>query len=400
MTVRTLMIAGALIFFGLLATAFGTTVVLLGDDSGGARTVGLTNRQGMLSQKVAKEALAYARAPTQDVLTQLRNTMHVFSVTQRALRYGGSAPLDLDGQRFEQVVGATDPELQRMLQKASSQWDTIVDAIEQLIVAAQRRTEALNQVELKNPRLMRKMDEVTSLLSGRRRVGALQLAGQQGIAAERAVKEALMFDIAPDPARRDQLLASIGTFELGHSDLRNGRARGSRGPKLRRPGADLAEKLDEANWLWIDQAEALTQLANEEAGYHRAVRSITQTNPELLETLSAAAVRADLVVARNVRRLEGIQLAVLAMGVLIALAAIVVSVRLGASLRRLRDVADAISRGDVDSPVGVQGIGEIRDLSRSFERMRLSLQKAMELIERSGAHTRQEGTARSTIDLP
>ncbi|MEM7676554.1 MAG: hypothetical protein AAF449_11175 [Myxococcota bacterium] len=45
MTVRRLLIAGALTFFGLLAVAFGTTVLLFGDGSGGARVVGLTNRQ-------------------------------------------------------------------------------------------------------------------------------------------------------------------------------------------------------------------------------------------------------------------------------------------------------------------------------------------------------------------
>lgn len=399
MTVRTLLIAGALTFFALLATAFATTVLLIGDGSGGARSVGLTNRQGMLSQKVAKEALAYARSPTPDVLTQLRTTMQIFSVTHRALRFGGPAPLDLDGQNFEDVTAATDPELRRLLKDASDLWNEIGDAIEALILAAQQRTEALAQVELKNPRLMRKMNEVTQLLAQRELAAALRVAAHQGVMAERTVKEALLYDAAPNAARREQLVSSIAAFERGHDALRRGRTlRSSNGryPAPIRPTPPVAEKLDEAKWLWIDQAEALTRLASEEGEYHRAVATITETNPKLLEALGEAAVRADWVAARNLRRLETVQLVVLSLGLAIAILAIVIAVRIGASLRKLRDVADAISRGDVDSSVAVVGIGEVRDLSRAFERMRLSLRKAMELLERTSMSQRPESSSRSS----
>ncbi len=378
MTVRTLLIVGALAFFGLLATAFGTTVLLLGDGSGGARTVGLTNRQGMLSQKVAKEALAYARSPKPEGLIALRNTMQVFSVTQRALRFGGTAPVDLEATRFEDVAGASDPELSQLLRTASDDWETMVDAIERLVVAAQSRTDALTQVELKNPRLMRKMEQVSRILARGEKTGPLKQAGLQGIIAERTVKEALLFDTAPSLARRDQLLASIAAFERGHTGLRRRAPNGLR----ERAANAVTERLDEAKWLWIDQAEALNRLANNDGGYHDTVQTINETNPKLLQTLSAAAVRADWVAERNVRQLQAIQLSVLAVGVLLAIAAMFLALRIGSSLRRLRNTADAISRGHVDDPVTATGVGEIRDLARSFERMRLSLRKAMELLDR------------------
>ena len=401
MTVRTLLIFGASAFLALLGAAFGTTLLLLGDETGGARNVGLTNRQGMLSQKMAKEALEYARSPTPEALTQLRNTMQVFSVTHRALRLGGSAPLDLEGQTFEYVAGATDAELQRLLKKGSGEWVKIENAIDRLILAAQRRNEALAQVELKNPRLMRKMDEVTRMLAKRPQTRALQVAGYQGIMAERTVKEALLYDAAPDNARRDQLMASIAAFERGHDSLRTGRLRPASGngrPISARPSAEVAERLDEAKWLWIDQAEALARIAGEDDDYHRTVATINETNPVLLSTLAAAALRADWVAARNVRRLRAVQLTVVTLGLLVAIAATIVAIRIGASLRQLRDTADKISRGNVDRPVQTTGIGEIRDLARSFERMRLSLQKAMELLERRSASGRPGATSRSTID--
>ncbi|MEM7676553.1 MAG: HAMP domain-containing protein [Myxococcota bacterium] len=326
--------------------------------------------------------------------------MQVFSVTQRALRFGGSAPLDLNGRRFEEVTGASDAELQKLLTKSSDLWKKIVDAIEQLIVASQARSEALTQVELKNPRLMRKMKEVSRLLANRSQSGALQVVGYQGIFAERSVKEALLYDISPTQKRYESLVNSISDFEQGHELLRKGRLPKSVRGRPLRPTREIAEKLDETKWLWIDQAEALTRLANPEGGYHRAMQTVTELSPQLLDSLGHAAVRADQVVEQNVGRLETVQLVVLALGLMMAVAAIVLAARIGTSLRFLRDLSDAISRGQVDRAVPVVGVGEIKDLCRSFERMRLSLHKAMELIERSGSQRPDGSASRPPIDLP
>ncbi len=380
MTVRTVLIAGAITFFSLLAAAFATTLLLLGDDSGGARTVGLTNRQGLLSQKVAKEALAYARQPSPEALAELRETMQLFSVTHRALRFGGSAPLDFDGAEFGHLAGARDPELQRLLEASAESWDKIAGAIELLIRAAQRRREALLQVELKNPRLMRKLQEVSEALTKMNRVRATVAISRQSVLAERTAKEAFLFDLNPTEEVRGRLDASIAAFETGHQSLRK-RFNRRRGPDADRLETEAADRLDEAGWLWIDQSEAALSLASDR--YDRSVAAITETSPRLMSTLSAAAVRADWVAARNIRRLQTIQLFVLALGVLIAGAAIVFAVQMGSSLRRLRDTAEEISRGHVDTPVGVFGLGEVRDLCRSFERMRISLGKAIELVDRA-----------------
>ena len=46
-------------------------------------------------------------------------------------------------------------------------------------------------------------------------------------------------------------------------------------------------------------------------------------------------------------------------------------------IRRLRHIADRMSKGDLDTPVGIESHDEIGDLARSLERMRSSLKAAM-----------------------
>ena len=396
MTVRTLLAVGAGTFFALLVAAFATTVLLLGDESGGARAVGLTHRQGLLSQKVAKEALAYAGQPNPATLAELRNTLQVFSVTQRALRFGGSAPLDLQGLKFAEVSGAKDPEVQRLLQEASLTWDKVVDAIERLITAAQLRSEALTLVEVKNTRLARKLEDIGQVLVRRRQLSASHAAGLQGMMAERTVKEALLYDLNPNAKRQQRVRDAITEFEEGYASLRSKRLWLNDETDRLRLRFEVGEKLDDANWLWLDQSEALSAIGNTQ--YHRAVQAITESSPKLLATLGAAALRADQAVALNLRSLRQFQLLLLALGVILAIAAVVTSFRIGSSLRRLRDIADKVSRGQVDSKVDVEGFGEIRDLSKSFERMRRSLSKAMELVERATASSFPRGPAGRSRD--
>ena len=385
MTVRTLLIIGATSFFALLVAAFLTSVVLVGDESSGARVVGLTNRQGLLSQKVAKEALAYARSPSATRLNELRNSMRVFSVTQRALRFGGTAPLDLEGLQFGEVSGAKDPEVQRYLQQASLSWGQIVDAVERLIVAAQLRSESMSLVEVKNARLTRKIEDVAQVLKRHGQLTATYTAGRLAGVAERTVKAALLYDTIPGSTHEQRLKDAIAAFEATYKSLRRKRLWKQNKEERVRMRQEVNEKLDEARWLWLDQSEAMANLASE--NYHQATVAITEVSPKLLKTLGAAALRADRVVAQNVEQWRWLQLLVLAFGVLMATAAIVFAIRIGASLRRLRDVAESISRGQADAQVEVVGIGEIRDLSLAFERMRRSLGKAMELVERATAAT-------------
>ena len=392
MIVRWVLFVGTPVLAVLLGSILAITIALISIGTGSSRLASLTTRQGMLSQKVAKEALRYARHPAPKILSELRHSMQIFAVTQRALQLGGATPSDLEGHTFEHMAGTTDPALRRLFRKASSEWNTISDAIERLIVAARQRQDALSTLELKNPRLIRKVDEVTQLLTSRAETSALLFAGQQGMIAERTAKQALFYDLTPEPARRDELLASIEAFRLKNKQLRSREGRVWRN-RVPRPTSQIAEKLDEINWLWLDQADALVTLSDEQSDFHRAVELINELNPKLLQTLSLAATRAEHITQNNIGVLQTLQFSLVFLGLGLAAIISVFIFRVVRSLIQLSKAANEISCGQVQAPIPHLnlGIDELQDLSRSFERMRLSLSKAMQLLEQRRS-TNQQST--------
>jgi HAMP domain-containing protein len=63
---------------------------------------------------------------------------------------------------------------------------------------------------------------------------------------------------------------------------------------------------------------------------------------------------------------------------------VLLAVGLSRSIRHLASVADRISLGELDEPVEIKGNDEIRDVSESLERMRVSLQSAINRLRKRG----------------
>ena len=63
---------------------------------------------------------------------------------------------------------------------------------------------------------------------------------------------------------------------------------------------------------------------------------------------------------------------------------VILAVGLSRNIRRLASVADRISLGELDEPVEVKGNDEIRDVAEALERMRMSLQSAINRLRKRG----------------
>jgi nitrogen fixation/metabolism regulation signal transduction histidine kinase len=82
----------------------------------------------------------------------------------------------------------------------------------------------------------------------------------------------------------------------------------------------------------------------------------------------------------KITTLQNAQLGIMVIGVALVLLTIIVASKIGSSIARLQKAAEEISLGGVKKPVEVGGIGELRDLSAAFERMRVSLALAVEQL--------------------
>jgi HAMP domain-containing protein len=72
--------------------------------------------------------------------------------------------------------------------------------------------------------------------------------------------------------------------------------------------------------------------------------------------------------------------------IIILVVIVAVIVFIGRSLiqpiHRLSEVADRISTGDLDTPIDVKGVGEVRALTESFERMQASVRSAIKRLQK------------------
>lgn len=69
-------------------------------------------------------------------------------------------------------------------------------------------------------------------------------------------------------------------------------------------------------------------------------------------------------------------------GVVMAFVYVIGTQRIVASITRIIDAANSISRGDLDVPIDVDQPGEIGELAKAIERMRTSLKAAIERLRR------------------
>ena len=100
----------------------------------------------------------------------------------------------------------------------------------------------------------------------------------------------------------------------------------------------------------------------------------------------AKRVEVEKVVATNLQARETITavvgLALSLAGVVMAFVYVIGTQRIVASITKIIDAANSISRGDLDVPIEVDQPGEIGELAKAIERMRTSLKAAIERLRR------------------
>ncbi|MEL7369601.1 MAG: type IV pili methyl-accepting chemotaxis transducer N-terminal domain-containing protein [Myxococcota bacterium] len=390
MSIRNILAAEIVVFVALLSVVLGATIALAGGDNSDALYVNIAGRQRMLSQRAAKEALLYSQRPTSDNRAQLETTLQLFNTSHRALRLGGQTPANLDGTNPVWVTGASDDALINLLNEVDKNWKQMSTSIDNLFATATKRNDALVVLKEKNPALLRSMDTAVRYLAAEPNSSAtvINIAGRQRMLSQRTAMLALLSDSEPSEANRTALSQSIALFERSHKGLRAGgktglRLDGSRPVQLTGTKSGRAgDKLDEVEDIWRTQREALDVLAGNISEHQDVLSTIISTNPKVLSVMNAAVARSQAVAEEKLALLQSLQLGALIVGLIVALLGGVLAVNIGSSLKNLKGQADRISQGEVEQPVQPVGIGEVRALSQSFERMRFSLSATMEILEK------------------
>ncbi len=389
MKVRTLLIISSSAFVVLLGIVFVTTVSLFGD-RGDARYINLAGRQRMLTQKVSNDTLNYAAAPTTENSERLQATVSLFDTTHAGLRGGGKVATDLEATNFVDITAPDDSELLRKLDVVDIHWTEMKEAVRTLEKIARQRVVAEKQLAETTSVVLASMNEAVRLMAEAGDVSpvTVDLAGRQRMLGEKVAKEALIYAGNPTAAQKNRLELSVAVFKTTHGALRDGglaprKLDNTDMVKLGRPGSPaIAKQLDAVGAAWTDQRAAVTALVEATDAQEKAMEDMRARTPKVLETMNDAVNLAQkLSDARASSTIVKVQIGSLAIGLLFALGSVVLAVKIGSSLKTLQNAAEDISEGTLDRVVRPTGIGEIRSLSESFERMRVSLQQTMQMLD-------------------
>lgn len=202
---RSTSLLGVLVALGLGAIA-AVLVYLSPADSAGF--INHAGRQRMLSQRVSLESLAYFAQPTAARGAQLEHSLQTFSVTQRALLFGGEVP-HLEGASQRRLRATDDAELLALLRDAARSWKTLESAIETGRDTAVRHFTARSEVYALDDALLTLIHETVHLMTTHSAPPAVISAiAQLGMLSQEVVKEALLYASDPTASLREKMQAT------------------------------------------------------------------------------------------------------------------------------------------------------------------------------------------------
>jgi len=133
MSIKTRIIASvALLFLISVAMFLGTWVVTTAQKDDGL-VINLAGRQRMLSQTIAKDALAYLSTRNTVHRDAMNNAVRVFDASQAALLNGGAAPLTLAQSGPSAKLPAAGEKAAAQLRQVQEAWRSLRDTVEKAL---------------------------------------------------------------------------------------------------------------------------------------------------------------------------------------------------------------------------------------------------------------------------
>ncbi|CCH50359.1 bacteriohemerythrin [Pseudodesulfovibrio piezophilus] len=123
MKIKYRLVGSVFLIFLIIVGMFTATWIVTSSQRNDSLVINLAGRQRMLSQKLAKETLAFGSNPSEALKEQTHSTIEVFEATLSALKESGSAPLTLDPAGTKAVLPKASVAVHGQLVKVKSLWD-------------------------------------------------------------------------------------------------------------------------------------------------------------------------------------------------------------------------------------------------------------------------------------
>jgi HAMP domain-containing protein len=217
----------------------------------------------------------------------------------------------------------------------------------------------------------------------------IDVAGRQQGLVQRLAKEVLAYARGKKTDDAARIKATMAQIEKGATALASGgKVAMADGVERDVPALDDAQALGLARKLvelWAPLKEACQKVIDTEGGDVASVDKAVALTTDVDAGAGALFARLLSVGASTLGRLEAIEAVIITLGVLAGIVALEIGRRITNAVVKLTEKSDAISQGQVDLPIDVPGPAEIGSLGKSLDRMRISLKKSMEMLQKRQA---------------
>jgi HAMP domain-containing protein len=217
----------------------------------------------------------------------------------------------------------------------------------------------------------------------------IDVAARQQALAQRVATQALAYARSKKPDDAARLEAALAQFEKSATALTSGgKAVMADGGEREIPALEDVQALGLARKeveLWGPMKDACQKVVKSEGSDLAAVERVVGANTEVEAVAGALFARLMSVGSSTLGRLEVIEGVVITLGVLAGIVALEIGRRITNAVVLLTEKSDAVSQGQVDLAIDVPGPAEIGRLGKSLDRMRISLKKSMEMLQKRQA---------------
>jgi len=146
--------------FLIAISLVGLVLQMQGKQKNDSVVINLAGRQRMLSQKMTKEILLFAKGSLS--ADKVNDTLVVFDQTLAALTHGGKAPLDLKRTKFAQLPANDSKTVVNQLEKVGSMWTDFQSRSNDFL--KNKSPESLNYINQNNLPLLKEMNKAVFLM--------------------------------------------------------------------------------------------------------------------------------------------------------------------------------------------------------------------------------------------
>ena len=163
MNIKFRLIGSVALIFLIIVGMFAATWVVTSSQKDDSLVITLAGRQRMLSQKLAKETLAFGADKSDELKAQIASTIAVFETTLDALTDSGEAPLTTDPTGAKAELPGASRAVQVQLVNVRGVWSSYKAEIEEAVVSGEPNVAKISSQSVD---VLKAMDAAVVMMQG------------------------------------------------------------------------------------------------------------------------------------------------------------------------------------------------------------------------------------------